>query len=120
MARLNPGSGQGWDRGAETLVTLGKQTGNHGDELIAIIKQLVVAAEPLSGKFEGPGREAFNRLKELAHGHSRSAMLGLSRVNEGQLGMEKAFAGGDHEMADEAHRNLAAVSGFDAQKFHSP
>ncbi|TDD85595.1 hypothetical protein E1293_10845 [Actinomadura darangshiensis] len=118
MGRWGPGSGQGWDQGTETLFTLARHTGNRGDELAALIKLLITAAEPLSGRFNGSGKAAFDRFK--AHSDEITADLkgGLNRVGTGQLGMEQAFAGGDHEMADEATRSMSAAH-FDQAKFRT-
>ncbi|MFD0686800.1 hypothetical protein [Actinomadura fibrosa] len=107
-----------WDQGQETLITLAKNTGNRGEELAALVKALIAAAEPLSGKFNGAGKAAFDNFK--AHSDQIIADLkgGLDRVNTGQVGMEKAFSTGDTEMADEAGRMMSAAN-FDGAKFRT-
>ncbi|TYB43620.1 hypothetical protein [Actinomadura chibensis] len=107
-----------WDQGQETLVTLARNTGDRGEELAALVKELIVAAEPLAGRFNGAGKAAFDNFK--AHSDQIIADLkgGLNRVNTGQLGMEKAFASGDQEMADEGRRSMSAAN-FDGAKFRA-
>ncbi|NVI90732.1 hypothetical protein [Actinomadura sp. BRA 177] len=107
-----------WDQGQETLVTLARNTGDRGEELAQLVRALIVAAEPLSGRFNGVGKAAFDSFK--AHSDQIIADLkgGLNRVNTGQLGMEKVFATGDQEMSDEASRTMSAAN-FDGAKFRS-
>jgi uncharacterized protein YukE len=107
-----------WDQGQETLVTLARNTGDRGEELAQLVRALIVAAEPLSGRFNGAGKAAFDNFK--AHSDQIIADLkgGLNRVNTGQIGMEKAFAAGDQEMSDEASRTMSAAN-FDGAKFRS-
>ncbi|QXJ24196.1 hypothetical protein AGRA3207_005471 [Actinomadura graeca] len=107
-----------WDHGQETLVTLAKNTGTSGEELAGLVKQLIAAAEPLSGKFNGAGKAAFDSFKARSDQITADLKAGLTRVNVGQIGMEKAFATGDQQMADEAGRMMAAAN-FDGAKFRT-
>lgn len=116
--RWGPGSGHGWDQGTGTLVSLTRNTGDRGDELAALIKALIVAAEPLAGKFNGPGRAAFDRFKEHSDQIAADLKGRLNRVNTAQAGLEGAFSGGDHEMADGATRKMAGAV-FDGSKFRA-
>ncbi len=52
--------GQKFDMGAETLGTLRTKTSGSNDELGGLIKQLVQAAAPLEGNFNGAGMAAFD------------------------------------------------------------
>ena len=107
-----------WDQGDTTLVTLAKNTGTSGDELAGLLKALVAAAEPLAGRFNGAGKAAFDRFKERTDLIAADLKAGLGSVNVGQVGMEKAFAGGDQTMSEEATRMMGAAN-FDGAKFKS-
>ncbi|WP_433325756.1 hypothetical protein [Spirillospora sp. CA-294931] len=107
-----------WDMGDTTLSTLAKNTGNSGEELSGLIKALIAAAEPLSGKFNGAGKAAFDSFKARSDQITADLRAGLGKVNTGQVGMEKAFATGDQTMADEASRNMGSAN-FDGAKFRS-
>ncbi|MGL4175585.1 MAG: hypothetical protein ACRCSN_05860, partial [Dermatophilaceae bacterium] len=52
-----------FDMGDTTLSTLAKGTQGSTEDLGALVKQLVVAVEPLEGKFNGAGRQAFDAFK---------------------------------------------------------
>ncbi|OLT36697.1 hypothetical protein BJF79_30885 [Actinomadura sp. CNU-125] len=105
-----------WDQGEQTLVTLANNTGDRGEELATLAKQLIVAAEPLAGKFNGAGKAAFDGFKARSDQIAADLKGGLDRVNTGQIGMEQAFASGDRSMADEAGRMQSAAN-FDGAKF---
>lgn len=107
-----------WDHGQETLVTLARNTGTSGEELAGLVKALIAAAEPLSGKFNGAGKAAFDSFKARSDQITADLKGGLDRVNVGQVGMEKAFATGDQSMADEAGKAMGAAN-FDAAKFRT-
>ena len=55
-----------WDFGDQTLTTLAQNTSGSQDELGDLIKQLIDAAEPLSGKFNGSGKAAYDSFKSRA------------------------------------------------------
>ena len=110
--------GQRWDHGENTLTTLNNKTGTSGEDLHVLIKQLIAAAEPLVGKFNGHGKAAFDNFKAHADQISIDLKAGLGRVHTGQAGMEKSFATGDHTMAEEARRLMGAAN-FDAAKFRT-
>ena len=105
-----------WDQGQTTLTTLARQTGTSGEELANLVRQLIVAAEPLAGKFNGAGKAAFDSFKARSDQITADLKGGLDRVNTGQIGMETAFSGGDQEMADEGQRAMGAAN-FDGAKF---
>lgn len=107
-----------WDHGQDTLVTLARNTGTSGDELAGLVKALIQAAEPLSGKFDGAGKAAFDSFKARSDQITADLKAGLSSVNVGQVGMDKAFAAGDQSMADEANQSMGAAN-FDAAKFRT-
>ncbi|SEF44128.1 hypothetical protein SAMN04489712_10131 [Thermomonospora echinospora] len=107
-----------WDYGQETLVNLARNTGDRGEELAGLVKALIVAAEPLSGRFNGAGKAAFDNFKARSDQIIADLKGGLDRVNVGQVGMEQAFATGDQSMADEAGRAMSTAD-FDAAKFRT-
>ncbi|CAM4383536.1 hypothetical protein [Nocardiopsis rhodophaea] len=107
-----------WDFGDQTLTTLARSTSGSTDELSNLINQLIQAAEPLSGKFNGAGKAAFDSFKARADQITADLNTGLGRVNEGQYGMQSAFSTGSQTMADDANRNMSAAN-FDAAKFRT-
>ncbi|MWA07593.1 hypothetical protein F8568_046230 [Actinomadura sp. LD22] len=100
------------------MVDLTRHTGSRGDELVSLIKMLIAAAEPLAGRFNGAGKAAFDRFKEHSDQITADLKGHLNRVNTAQAGLENAFGGGDHEMADGAARKMAGAI-FDGSKFRS-
>ncbi|MGK5637754.1 hypothetical protein ACSNOK_05450 [Streptomyces sp. URMC 126] len=105
-----------FDMGQATLSGLVSRTqGSHGD-LAQLIQQLIVAAQPLEGKFNGAGRAAFDQFK--SHSEQVAAELNgaLSAILGGQAGMDTSFGEGDQEHADNARRQMAAAN-FDAARF---
>ncbi|MBO2465255.1 hypothetical protein [Actinomadura violacea] len=107
-----------WNYGQETLVTLTKNTGGSTQELATLVKQLIVAAEPLIGKFDGAGKAAFDSFKAHSDQIIADLTTGLHSVNRGQGGMETAFVTGDQQMAADAQRNMSAAN-FDGAKFRT-
>src|SRR5262245_25094624 len=107
-----------FDMGAQTLGSLTKQTQGSGDELGSLIKQLVAAAEPLQGKFNGAGRVAFDSFKANADSITAELNSALSAILGGQSGMDMAFGTGDNDMADNAN-SAAGSANFDAARFSS-
>jgi hypothetical protein len=105
-----------WQIGDSTLTTLSQSTGTTGDELSSLIQQLVQAAEPLSGKFDGAGKAAFDSFKLRADGITADLRAGLGSIQEGQTGMNTAFVTGDQTMADDANQSMGSAN-FDAAKF---
>lgn len=105
-----------WDMGTTTLPTLIQRTGGSVDELRSLIQQLVAAAEPLSGRFNGQGKAAFDAFKANADQISSDLGQGLGSVHTGQSGMSRAFATGDTAMAEETRSAMGAAN-FDAARF---
>ncbi|WP_435111461.1 hypothetical protein [Nocardiopsis synnemataformans] len=105
-----------WQIGDSTLTTLSQSTGSTGDELSSLIQQLVQAAEPLAGKFDGAGKAAFDSFKLRADGITADLRAGLGSIQEGQTGMNTAFVTGDQTMADDANQSMGSAN-FDAAKF---
>lgn len=105
-----------FDMGSTTLSNLVKQTQGSSEDLGHLIRQLIAAAQPLEGKFNGAGKAAFDRFK--AHSNQITADLNsaLSSILGGQSGMDKSFASGDTEMSDNAGSAMGAAH-FDAARF---
>jgi hypothetical protein len=105
-----------FDMGASTLSSLTKQTQGSSDDLGSLIRQLIAAAEPLEGKFNGAGRAAFNSFKARADEITGALNSSLGAILGGQSGMDTSFQQGDTEMADNA-TSAQGSANFDAARF---
>ncbi|MBV7701089.1 hypothetical protein, partial [Streptomyces sp. TRM70350] len=85
-------------------------------DLGTLIRQLVQAAQPLEGKFNGTGRAMFDQFKARADEITAELNGSLSAILGGQSGMESAFGSGDQEQGDNARQQMAAAN-FDAARF---
>jgi uncharacterized protein YukE len=92
-----------FDMGSEALPTLINRTQGSHQDLGALIRQLIAAAEPLEGKFNGSAKVAFDRFK--ARGDEITAELNsaVASILGGQQGMNTSFVDGDQSMADTSH-----------------
>lgn len=105
-----------FDMGSQTLSGLTRQTQGASDDLGALIQQLIVAAEPLQGHFNGAGRAAFDSFKTNADAITAELNSSLGAILGGQSGMNSAFVHGDTEMSDNA-RTAHGSANFDAARF---
>lgn len=105
-----------FDMGSQTLGSLAKQTQGASDDLGSLIQQLIAAAEPLQGNFNGAGRAAFDGFKANADAITAELNSSLRAILGGQAGMDSAFGQGDTEMADNAS-SAAGSANFDAARF---
>ncbi|MGA4839877.1 hypothetical protein [Streptomyces sp. G45] len=105
-----------FDMGETTLATLGQQTSGSSDDLGALIRALVSAAEPLEGKFNGAGKATFDSFKLRADEITAALNGSLRSILGGQAGMDEAFATGTQEQSDNAQRNMG-VANFEAARF---
>ncbi len=105
-----------FDMGAQTLSTLRSQSQGSSTELGTLIRQLVQAAQPLEGKFNGAGKAAFDSFKSNADEITASLNSALAAIVGGQSGMESAFSTGVQEQADNARSQMSAAN-FDAARF---
>jgi uncharacterized protein YukE len=105
-----------FDMGAQTLTALGQQTQGASDDLGSLIQQLIAAAEPLEGNFNGAGRAAFDSFKANADSITAELNGALSAILGGQTGMNQSFSQGDTEMADNS-TSAAGSANFDAARF---
>ncbi|MFC3996261.1 hypothetical protein ACFOVU_10070 [Nocardiopsis sediminis] len=107
-----------WDYGDQTLTTLAGNTSDSTQDLGTLIQQLIAAAEPLAGKFNGAGKAAFDSFKASSEQITADLNAGLGSINEGQRGMQTAFSSGNQTMAEDARQNMGAAN-FDAAKFRT-
>ena len=105
-----------FDMGSQALPTLINRTGGAHQDLGALIRQLIAAAEPLEGKFNGSAKAAFDRFK--ARGDEITAELNsaVASILGGQRGMNMSFVDGDQTMADNSHSTESA-SNFQGATF---
>jgi uncharacterized protein YukE len=106
-----------FDMGAQTLSALSKRTQSSSDDLGMLISQLIRAAEPLDGTFNGAGRAKFDQFKTHADQITTDLNSALSRILGGQGGMNRAFTQGDAEMGDNA-TGAEGSANFDSARFH--
>lgn len=105
-----------FDMGAQTLSSLTQQTQGSSEDLGALIQQLIAAAEPLEGNFNGAGRAAFDSFKANADLITADLNGALGAILSGQSGMNQSFSQGDVEMSDNANQ-AAGSANFDAARF---
>lgn len=105
-----------FDMGSQTLGTLVNQTQGASDDLGTLIQQLIVAAEPLQGNFNGAGRAAFDTFKANADAITAELNASLGAILGGQSGMDISFQTGDAEMADNATTGMGTAD-FDGARF---
>lgn len=105
-----------FDMGAQTLTALTQRTQGSTEDLGALIRQLIAAAEPLQGSFNGAGRAAFDAFKANADATTAELNGALAAILGGQSGMNTSFVQGDTEMADNA-TSAQGSANFDAARF---
>jgi uncharacterized protein YukE len=105
-----------FDMGAQTLTALTQQTQGASDDLGTLIQQLITAAEPLEGNFNGAGRAAFDAFKANADAITADLNGALGAILGGQAGMNQSFGQGDTEMADNASSAQGSAN-FDGARF---
>ncbi|MDB1090324.1 hypothetical protein PJ985_22495 [Streptomyces sp. ACA25] len=105
-----------FDMGNQALSSLMKQSQVSNADLDTLIKQLISAAQPLEGKFNGAGKAAFDQFKNSSDEISHSLNSALRAILGGQSGMDQAFGSGEQESADNARQQMGAAN-FDAARF---
>lgn len=105
-----------FDMGAQTLSTLTKSTGGSNDELVSLVRQLVDAAAPLEGKFNGAGRARFDGFKQRVDEVTNDLSTSLNAINQGQSEMDTATQTGDQDTADDWGHSEGAAN-FDGARF---
>jgi hypothetical protein len=105
-----------FDMGTQVLTSLMSGSRNSSTDLGTLIQQLINAAQPLEGKFNGQGKIAFDSFKLRSDGITKELNASLSAILGGQSGMEQAFGTGDQEHGDNARTQMGAGN-FDAARF---
>ncbi|MEV5442161.1 hypothetical protein AB0N23_06385 [Streptomyces sp. NPDC052644] len=105
-----------FDMGAQVLTTLMQQSNLSTNDLGLLIRQLIQAAQPLEGKFNGQGKAAFDLFKSRSDEITAELNASLRAILGGQAGMETAFGSGDQEQGENARTQMAAAN-FDAARF---
>ncbi|MFE3825744.1 hypothetical protein [Streptomyces sp. NPDC059092] len=105
-----------FDMGTQVLTSLMSGSRNSGTDLGSLIQQLINAAQPLEGKFNGQGKVAFDSFKLRSDEITKELNASLSAILGGQSGMEQAFGSGDQEQDDNARTQMGAGN-FDAARF---
>ncbi|AEN10141.1 MULTISPECIES: hypothetical protein [unclassified Streptomyces] len=105
-----------FDMGASALTNLMSRSQESSTDLGDLIRQLIAAAQPLEGKFNGAGRVAFDSFKARSDEITAALNGSLAALLGGQSGMDAAFGTGDQEQDDNA-KSLMASANFDAARF---
>ncbi|GGW42114.1 hypothetical protein [Streptomyces xantholiticus] len=105
-----------FDMGAQTLSTLTSQSHGSSRDLGLLIRQLIQAAAPLEGRFNGAGKAAFDLFKSRADEITADLNASLAAILGGQSGMDAAFGSGDQEQDENARTQMSAAN-FDAARF---
>lgn len=105
-----------FDMGAQVLSTLQSQSQGSSTELGLLIRQLIQAAQPLEGKFNGSGKVAFDLFKSRSDEITAALNASLAAILGGQSGMDTAFGSGDQEQDENAKAQMSAAN-FDAARF---
>jgi uncharacterized protein YukE len=93
-----------FDMSSHTLPTLIRRTQGSHEDLGSLIRQLIAAAEPLEGKFNGAGKAAFDKFKAHADEITADLNSAVRSILGGQHGMNTSFVDGDQTMATSAHK----------------
>ncbi|MGW1199565.1 hypothetical protein ACWD4B_27550 [Streptomyces sp. NPDC002536] len=105
-----------FDMGNTALSGLVGKTRGSSEDLGGLIRQLIAAAQPLEGKFNGAGKQAFDSFKSHSDQVTADLNSALSAILGGQSGMDSSFGQGDQESADNARQQMASAN-FDAARF---
>lgn len=105
-----------FDMGDSTLSTLAQKTSGSSQSLGGLVRQLVLAAQPLEGRMNGAGRRAFDAFKLRSDEIAGALNRGLGSVNEGQVMIDNSFRDGDDTMASNATQAMGSAN-FDGARF---
>jgi uncharacterized protein YukE len=108
--------GQKFDMGSDTLSALRTKTSGSSDQLGATIKQLINAATPLEGRFNGAGKAAFDRFKLRSDEITAELNRSLSSILGGIGQMDTSFREGEQDMSTNAATTEGAAN-FEAARF---
>jgi uncharacterized protein YukE len=104
---------------ADALQVLGRKTSAESDDLAQLVRNLVEAAEPLEGTFNGTAKAAFNSFKSRTDEVANTLNSALVGITESIAGQNLAFVTAADEGAD-AHASAegaADFAGADTTKF---
>lgn len=105
-----------FDMGSDTLATLTKATSGSHQDLGSLVKALVAAAAPLEGKFNGPGKAAFDQFKTQTDQVANNLNGALASILGGQAGMNQGFTQGQVDFGDNA-KSAVGSADFSAASF---
>lgn len=104
---------------ADALQVLGRKTSTESDDLAQLVRNLVEAAEPLEGTFNGTAKGAFNSFKERTDEVAATLSNALVGITQSISGQNLAFVTAADEGADTHHsaEGAADFAGADTSKF---
>lgn len=105
-----------FDMGSTTLSTLTQQTGGASEDLGALIQELIRAADPLEGTFNGEAKAAFDGFKLRADEITTQLNTALAAILGGIQGMDTSFIEGEQTMVDNS-RGTEGAANFDGARF---
>lgn len=98
---------------ADVLSVLGKKTATESDDLGQLVRDLIAAAEPLEGQFNGPARASFNNFKLRTDEVATSLNNALVGITGSIAGQHETFVNVAEEGAA-LHSAAAGGAAFDA------
>lgn len=98
---------------ADVLSVLGKKTVTESDDLGQLIRDLVAAAEPLEGTFNGPAKASFNKFKVRTDEIATTLNNALVGITGSIAGQNTAFVTASEEGSD-AHISAEGAASFEA------
>ncbi len=98
----------------QTLIRLGQRTQNESDDLGTLVRNLVEAAEPLEGVFNGPARARFNEFKSKTDQIATSLNNALVGIVGAVAGQNLAFVTAAEDGAT-AHSSAEGSSDFSGE-----
>lgn len=98
----------------ETLVRLGQRTQSESEDLGTLVRQLVEAAEPLDGVFNGPARAKFNDFKASTDQIATSLNNALAGIVGSISGQNLAFVTAAEDGAA-AHSSAQGSADFSSE-----
>ncbi len=98
----------------QTLVKLGQRSQTESEDLATLVRQLVEAAEPLEGVFNGPARAKFNEFKAKTDDISTSLNNALAGIVGAISGQNLAFVTAAEDGAG-AHQSAQGSTDFSSE-----
>lgn len=104
---------------ADALQVLGRKTSAESDDLAQLVRNLVEAAEPLEGTFNGTAKASFNSFKARTDEVAAVLSNALVGITESIAGQNLAFVTAADEGAEAHHaaEGAANFAGADTSKF---